>query len=187
MVCSHSSIYVCFDGKYYIQLLPPPPPHTERVEGILNLKTDDDRRPFFCVRMHHWVGHGNFQRSHVFEFDIFKGYLPKDFLERLLLLLLLCTFIPLLEVLVVPPPPPLPSWNEDLLPFVFLAMHKNFPIWSSILVFARKIANFEVCHGRARATHTTHPSYTTSPQWMVCFLKHFAFLPPEIKTKWGFL
>ena len=144
-----------------------------------------DRRPFFvaCIIDSDIA---IFSGSHVFEFDIFKGYLPKDFLERLLLLLL-CTFIPLLEVLVVPPPPPLRSWNEDLLPFVFLAMHKNFPIWSSILVFARKIANFEVCHGRARATHTTHPSYTTSPQWMVCFLKHFAFLPPEIKTKWGFL
>ena len=93
-----------------------------------------DRRPFFvaCIIDSDIA---IFSGSHVFEFDIFKGYLPKDFLERLLLLLLLCTFIPLLEVLVVPPPPPLPSWNEDLLPFVFLAMHKNFPIWSSILVF----------------------------------------------------
>ena len=99
-----------------------------------------DRRPFFvaCIIDSDIA---IFSGSHVFEFDIFKGYLPKDFLERLLLLLLLCTFIPLLEVLVVPPPPlemkicfPLSSW-----PCI-----RTFQYGVQYWFFARKIANFEV-------------------------------------------
>ena len=54
-------------------------------------------------------------------------------------------------------------------------MHKNFPIWSSILVFARKIANFEVCHGRHTHILLLHST-------VVCFLKHFAFLPEKKST-----